>query len=145
MNRQTDLGLDIVQIIYCSHASNSGNKVEFECDVRDILGHSRAYNPLHEITGGLMTDGRMFAHVIEGPSAAVRKLHAKIMRDKRHTRVLTLQHTLIHVRLFSFWPVTFLRADTIPDVRALDARSTPVEMRKASTSILMALRPILLM
>ena len=135
---------DIVQLVYCSHAANAGKQAEFERDVDDILDRSQAYNSLHDITGALMTDGDVFAHVVEGAPAAVQELYAKIMRDKRHDGVLTLQHTLVHVRLFGLWPAAFLRVGAMPYVRMVDARSTPAELRKASVSILKAFRPILL-
>ena len=139
-----DSSFDIVQLIYCSHAANSEDEPQFERDLRDILDHSRAYNPSHDITGALTTDGDMFAHVIEGPSVAVANLYSKIMRDKRHHRVLTLQHTVVHVRLFNLWPMAFLRVGIIRHARTLDARSAPAELRRASVSILKAFRPILL-
>jgi len=136
--------LDIVQLIYCSHAAKAENKSEFERDLFDILDRSHAYNSLHDITGALMTDGGMFAHVVEGPAAAVRNLYAEIMRDERHNRVLTLQHTLVHVRLFGLWPVVLLRVGAMPHARTLDAQSTPVELRKVSVCLLKAFRPLLL-
>lgn len=135
---------DIVQTVYCSHATNSESKSEFERDLRDILDYSAIYNSLHEISSALVTDGNMFAHVLEGPSAAVKNLYFKIMHDKRHSRILMLQHTVVHVRLFDFWPVAFLRVGTMPHATALNAQSAPVELRKASISILKAFRPILL-
>lgn len=141
---KTGSDFDIVQLIYSSHAVNSEKKPELERDLADILDRSHAYNALHEITGALLTDGSMFAHVVEGPSAAVKKLYAKITRDKRHDRVLTLQHTLVHVRLFALWPVAFLRVGSLPHTETLDARSTPAELRQASLSILQACRPLLL-
>lgn len=135
---------DIVQLIYCSEVANYGCDLEFERGLRGILGHSLAYNPLRDITGVLMTDGRRFAHVVEGPQAAVSQLYSRIMRDKRHNRVMTLQHAVVHVRLFGAWPAAFLRVGTMTHVAALSARSTPTELRKASGSVLMASRPILL-
>ena len=134
----------IVQLIYCSHATKAGDKADFERDLLDILDHSHAYNPMHDITGALLTDGRMFAHVVEGPSTAVEELYAKIMRDKRHNRVLTLQHVLVHVRLFALWPAAFLRVGAMSHARTLDTRSTSAELGKASVTILKACRPILL-
>ena len=86
----------------------------------------------------------MFAHVIEGPSVAVANLYSRIMRDKRHDRVLTLQHTVVHVRLFDLWPMAFLRVGSIRYARTLDAQSVPAELRRTSISILKAFRPILL-
>lgn len=144
MHEKIDAKFDIVQLIYCSHSVDFENKAEFERNLRDVLDHSQAYNTLHDITGALMTDGEMFAHVVEGPSAAVENLYSKIVRDKRHNRVLMLQYTLVHVRLFDLWPIAFLRVGTIRHVRTLDAQSTPGEIRKASVSILKAFRPILL-
>lgn len=146
MKSHSKLGaeLDIVQVIYCSHATNSGDKAELERNLGDILYRSQAYNSLHDITGALMTDGDMFGHVVEGPSAAVKDLHAKIMRDKRHNRVLTLQYTLVHVRLFGQWPAAFLRVGAMPHARMLDARSTSLELRRVSVCLLRAFRPILL-
>lgn len=136
--------LDVVQLIYCSHVAKAENKSEFERDLFDILDRSHAYNSLHDITGALMTDGRMFAHVVEGPPAAVKNLYAKLMRDKRHNRVLMLQHTLVHVRLFGPWPVALLRVGAMPHARILDAQSTPVELRKVAICVLRAFRPLLL-
>ena len=135
---------DIVQLISCSHATFFEGASEFERGLRGILDRSRPRNRLHEITGALMTDGRMFAHVIEGPSAAVEGLHAKIMRDPRHDRILMLQHTVIHVRLFDAWPLAFLRVGNIGYARTLNARSTPAELREGSISILKAFRPLFL-
>ena len=137
------LEIDIIHLIYCSHVINSENNSEFERNLRDITDQGWFRNSLHDITGGLVTDGRMFAHVVEGPSAAVRDLFAKIMGDRRHHRVLTLQHTLVHVRLFDLQPLAFLRVGALPHVTALNARSTPVERRQACISVLKAFRPML--
>ena len=144
MFEKTKAGPSVVQLIYCSHAAGFENKAELERDLRDVLDRSRAYNPLHEITGALMADGEVFAHVIEGPSVAVADLYSKIRLDQRHNRVLTLQHTLVHVRLFNSWPIAFLRVGNIRHVRTLHDQSRPAEFRKASVSILKAFRPILL-
>ena len=135
--------LSIAQLIFCSRVTYPENKPKFERDLRDILDRSQAYNPVHDITSVLVTDGAVFAHVIEGPAATVGDLYPKIVRDKRHDRILTLQHVLVHVRLFDPQPAAFLRVGTLPHVRALNARSTPAELRQASISILKACRPIL--
>ena len=141
---KTGAEFDIVHLIYSSWAINSGNRSEFEHDIADVLDRSHTHNALHDITGALMTDGRMFAHVVEGPSAAVRALYSRIVHDTRHDSVLTLQHVVVHVRLFDAWPVAFLRVGTLHRLAALDAQSTPAELAKASVSVLKAARPILL-
>ena len=136
--------LSIEQIIYCSRAENFAKSLELENDIRDILDHSRAYNTLHDITGALMTDGEMFAHVVEGPATAARTLYSKIINDRRHGNITTLQHVLVHVRLFKFWPIAFTKVKIIPHVRALNAQSAPAALRKAAASVLKAFRPVLL-
>lgn len=136
--------LSIVQLIYCSRATKFKDSAEFEHNLRGILDCSRAYNPSHDITGVLMTDGEMFAHVVEGPPAAVRALHFKIISDKRHENVTIVQRTLVHVRLFSLWPMAFMRVRRICHVRALSAQSPPAELRKAFVSIMNTFWPMLL-
>lgn len=136
--------LNIVQFIYCSYATNFKDKAIFERDVDDILDRSYGYNLLHNITGALLTDGELFAQVIEGPSAAVGHLCSRIIRDRRHNRVVVLQHVLVHVRLFEFCPMAVSRVESILPARALTARSKPNELRKASIFVLKALRPVLL-
>ena len=74
LHHQLKSEFDVVQLIYCSDAVNCGNSPEFERDLDDILDRSQAYNSLHDITGALMTDGSMFAHVVEGTPAAVKAL-----------------------------------------------------------------------
>lgn len=134
--------LDVRQLIYCSHAVHSENKLEFEHDMHDILDHSRTYNRLHDITGALLTDGDMFFHVIEGVPAALGTLFSKVMRDSRHDGIVVLQHTVVHVRLFDPWPLAFLRISTALHARALHAHSTPLELRTVTVSILKAFRPM---
>jgi hypothetical protein len=136
--------LDIVQLIYCSRSANFGDKLIFERDVDDILDGSRNYNLLHDITGALLTDGELFAQVIEGPSVAVKRLCSKIIRDGRHDRIVVLQHLLVHVRLFKFCPIAFSRVESILYARGLTAQSKPNELRKASVFVLKSLRPVLL-
>lgn len=136
--------LDIVQLIYFSYATNFRNSIQFDRDVRDILDHSRAYNPMHEITSALMTDGEMFAHVVEGPAIAVENLYFKIIHDDRHANIIALQSVSVHVRLFSFWPIAFIRVKNIHYIRTLNAQSSLIELRKASVLILKAFRPVLL-
>ena len=135
---------DIVQLIYCSRAVHSDNNVLLERDIENIIIFGQIYNFLHDITGALMTDGEMFAQVIEGTIVEVKNMHLKITKDKRHNSVIVLQHVPTHVRLFNHWPIAFIRVENMSYVRALSAQSTSDELRKASASILKAFRPVLL-
>lgn len=135
---------DIVQLIYCSRALHSKNNASLERDTKDIVVLGQIYNFMHDITGALMTDGEMFAQVIEGPAVAVENLYLKIIKDKRHSSIVTLQHVPTHVRLFNHWPIAFIRVENMRYVGTLSAQSTSNELRKASASILKAFRPVLL-
>jgi len=135
---------EIVQLIYCSRAAHFKDSTLIKSDIQDILTLGQIYNFLHEITGALMTDGEMFAQVIEGPTFAVENLYSKIIKDKRHINIITLQRIPIHVRLFNYWPIAFIRVENMHYVRTLNAQSTPAELREASISILKDFRPVLL-
>ena len=135
---------DIMHLIYCSRATNFENKEEFERNLHDIFSQSQTYNSLHEITGALMTDGEMFAQVIEGPMAAVSAMYSKIVNDQRHENIIELQRALVHVRLFNFWPLVLLRKKNISHVRTLNSQSTLNNFRKTSVYILKSLRPVIL-
>lgn len=115
-----------------------------ERDIKNIITLGQIYNFLHEITGALMTDGEMFAQVVEGSAVAVKNMYLKITKDKRHNSVMMLQHVPTHVRLFNHWPIAFIRVEDMNYVRTLSAQSTSNELRKASASILKAFRPVLL-
>ena len=136
--------LDIMHLIYCSRATSSENKEDFESNLRDISSQSRTYNSLHEITGALMTDGEMFAQVIEGPISAVSAMYTKIVNDQRHESIIELQKALVHVRLFNFWPLALLRMKKIHYVRTLNPQSTLKDLRKVSIYILKSFRPVIL-
>ena len=131
-----------MQLIYCSHATHSERKSEFERDVRDILEHSRTYNRLHDITGALLTDGDMFFHVVEGMPVALGTLYSKIMHDDRHDGIVVLQYTVVHVRLFDPWPLAFLRVGPVLHAKELHAYSAPLELRTVAIAILKASRPM---
>lgn len=136
--------LDIVQLIYCSHAIQYKDNVLFENDIKDTLIYGQIYNFMHEITGAIMTDGEMFAQVIEGPRIAVENLYSKILKDKRHSNIIKIQHTTTHVRLFNYWPIAFIKVKDMSYIRGLNDQSTLRELREASISIMKAFRPVLL-
>lgn len=112
--------------------------------MHNILDHSRSQNLLYGITGALLTDGSLFAQIIEGPPIAVNRLYCRIIDDPRHHCVMMLQYLTIHVRLFGSYPIEALRVKNILHAASLTAQSTPNELRMASIFILKAFRPVLL-
>ena len=134
----------VAQLIYCSFARNCNTKKIFAENINDIFTQSGICNSLYNITSALLSDGEFFAHVIEGPPSSVTKLYSNIIHDTRHSNITLLQHAVVNVRLFSYWPIVYVEVDRIPHIDNLGVRSTPVDLRKARVSILKSFRPILL-
>jgi len=142
--KKLDQNLNIVQLIYCSQVRSRKNKKIFERDIGDILIQSRICNPLYDITSALLSDGKFFAHVIEGPPNSVTKLYSNIVYDQRHDNVILLQYTVVNVRLFYHWRMAYVEIDRLSHVDKLNIQSTPADLRKARISILKSFRPIFL-
>ena len=68
-----------------------------------IMVQARAHNSLFGLTGLLWTDGKRFAHVLEGERRAVGELLAKLSLDGRHARLKVVQDTLLESRQYGDW------------------------------------------
>ncbi len=71
-----------------------------------------------DLTGVLVTSGRMFLQVLEGPSAVVDEMYDRIVADDRHTDVLMLsvqQH--VQERLFPDWYMPVIDLDKGTELR----------------------------
>lgn len=74
----------------------------------DIVAVAQARNRPLEVTGALMSAGRYFAQVLEGPEAAVDEIMAGIRRDPRHQKIVTLREERVEKRAFSQWSLAYL-------------------------------------
>jgi len=137
-------GLEIVQLIYCSHVRNVEDNRAIEQDINNIIIQSKTCNLLYDITSGMLSDKVFYAHIIEGPPSFVKQLYSNIAYDARHNNIIVLQYIVINVRLFDLWPMVYVEVDEIPYADKLDIQSTPAELRKARIAILKSFRPIFL-
>ena len=133
----------ITQLIYCSHLSGCGDASLQRDNVAAIVNRGRAVNAVHGITGALLFDGKMVAHVIEGPWTDVQQLYSNITRDPRHHSIVPLQCAVTNVRLFGSWSLAFVEVEHMPYADSINMHSTPMVLRKACISVLQSFRPLL--
>lgn len=91
----------LVRLMYASRAVAALDHEE----IAAILRRSRAYNPMHGITGVLCvcTASRIFLQALEGGRGAVSALYNRIAGDPRHTQVELLSYEEICERRFGGW------------------------------------------
>lgn len=68
-----------------------------------ILSAARRNNPQWGITGALICRHDVYLQLIEGPSASIAALYARILDDDRHTDVRLLLEEDMVQRLFPAW------------------------------------------
>ena len=68
-----------------------------------ILSAARRNNPQWEITGALICRHDIYLQLIEGPSASIEALYARILNDDRHTDIRLLFEEEMGERLFPAW------------------------------------------
>lgn len=73
----------------------------------DLLEHARKNNLRANITGMLLYKNGNFMQVLEGEEKAVRALSAKIARDPRHHKMMTLLEGETQEREFPEWSMGF--------------------------------------
>ncbi len=79
-------------------------------DHKEILVSARRNNGENEVTGVLVTGGKVFLQILEGPTQPVLNTYLKISQDKRHSEVEILRVTRIGERLFEAWSMAFVEA-----------------------------------
>ncbi|MDF3414146.1 BLUF domain-containing protein [Sulfitobacter sp. M57] len=72
-------------------------------DVEQILMASRRNNAVANLSGLLVSDGRRFFQVLEGPLDALEACYARIEADTRHRRVHLLAKGTAPERAFGNW------------------------------------------
>ena len=100
--------MSLHQIIYISMASGVGPS---QGDLQALLAQCVRHNQAAGITGLLLYARGGYMQLLEGESAAVEDLFARIRQDPRHSRVTTLLHGPIGVRSFPQWAMAFRRLD----------------------------------
>jgi hypothetical protein len=78
-----------------------------EDEIMEILRVSRQNNERRDITGMLLYRDGNFLQVLEGPTAPVDELIARIKQDVRHHGVILMSRRSIQQRQFSEWTMAF--------------------------------------
>ncbi len=102
----------LYRLLYCSRNIiapdlPSGQAVDMERVLRDILAVSRRRNKADTITGALLFTASGFAQVLEGYRETVERTFERIGSDPRHAEVSVLAFTPIERRSFPDWPMAF--------------------------------------
>lgn len=116
---------DLVELVYLSASSHTFGMTE----LRALLGTSRRKNRALGVTGLLLHADGSFLQILEGPSAAVDGLYARISSDARHDRVVRVFRRSITKRSFGSWsmgfeePLDAMRAEILGFSRVLATTS----------------------
>lgn len=77
--------------------------------VDEILATSRRNNAADDVTGLLLYDGYRFLQALEGESAAVNRVYARVKADPRHRAVVLLSSAEVSEPSFGGWAMAAQR------------------------------------
>ena len=80
-----------------------------EADVGRIVTAAQRNNARHGITGFLIFNGRNFLQLVEGEEAQLLSLMSRIVMDRRHNGLVTLEDISIPARAFPDWSMHRMR------------------------------------
>ena len=87
-------------------------------EIQQLSEEAAKNNAKKDITGILMSSGKIFFQIIEGPESEIDALWHSIARDPRHTDVVILESdTGSFGRLFPDWSMKGLILDTESEMR----------------------------
>lgn len=93
----------MIQLMYVS----TGTVAFDDVSLRKLLASARTANTAIDVTGMLLHQNGSFLQVLEGETAVVDPLFAKIGRDRRHQTVMMLARNEITARNFADWSMGF--------------------------------------
>ncbi len=95
------------RLIYQSRSTLLGKQdLQIEA-IQDILLHARRRNIKSGVSGILLYNQLEYFQVLEGSKAAVKLIFRSILRDRRHTNVVTLQRGPAGSRIFHSWSMAY--------------------------------------
>ena len=118
----------LYNVVYCSRAANGVD----DAGVERIIATARRHNPVHGITGLLVSGSGIFFQWLEGPRDNVTQLMANIKADTRHHDVVHLSTTEeVRERMFPDWDMELVSSADIRDVLvdALDTARDPNNLK----------------
>lgn len=116
-----------------------------ETELAELLKVARATNGRLDVTGMLLYHQGSFLQALEGDGPTVEGLYAKICKDKRHHRVVTLLRREVDARYFDQWRMGFATMKAVPASMPgysdyLRLRGDPLESGNAAARVLAAFR-----
>ena len=87
----------------------------------DILAASRRNNERCGVTGLLVSGGKRFLQVLEGPDQAVLATYARIQNDPRHFAFVVLTTRVVEERAFGAWSMAYHQGAAAAEDALVDA------------------------
>jgi hypothetical protein len=116
-----------------------------DAELTELLAVARVNNGRLGVTGMLLYHDGSFLQALEGDENVVESLYARISRDKRHQRVVTLLRSSADARYFDQWQMGFASMNTLPSNMPgysdyLRLRGHPIESGNMAARLLAAFR-----
>lgn len=81
-------------------------------EIQQLVRLAAEKNARMDVTGILMTSGRLFYQILEGPTAHVDQIYQSILQDDRHSHVLVLESEGgVKKRFFPDWSMRMVDLD----------------------------------
>jgi Sensors of blue-light using FAD len=107
----------VFRLIY--HSRSRISAAERKYQLGEIFSVARSMNKKIGVTGALLITDDEFVQTLEGSEPVVRRLYAKIYKDKRHEHVELLETGDVPERVFGKWAMAKVAADGEPDIPLL--------------------------
>ncbi len=129
------------QVIYASAAIAPFSELE----LTKLLAAARLNNGRLGVTGMLLYHAGSFLQALEGDEQVLADLYAKIGKDKRHHRLVTMLRREVDARHFEQWQMGFASMTALPKNMPgfsdyLRLRNDPIEGGTAAARLLAAFR-----
>lgn len=98
---------EIFFLCYSSVSTSDISSTDFADELRAILDVCRVNNAALDVTGALVLADGHFVQYLEGDTAKVQSLYAKIKQDARHERCKLLASGFKADRSFSAWSMAY--------------------------------------
>ena len=119
---------NVYQVAYWSRNRIAGGPRATMEAVRSILATSRRNNLRLGITGVLLISQGYFAQLLEGSRPAVDSLLDRIMRDRRHSDIVSVHERSVGLRDFGSWSMAFVRQTSLQDIIIEPSDADPISL-----------------
>lgn len=100
--------MSLFRLVYYSTNIISSRGQALAADLQRLLASSIRNNQKLNITGGLIFNRSNFLQVLEGNEPDVIYIFDLILRDRRHTNIITAETKLVEKRQFEAWSMGYV-------------------------------------